>query len=75
MSSGMSNEIKLQCWVHGDSLHRIFPILIPLNATVHELKEAIIAKKPSFQMEKMEADLLQVWKVVDSIPSCISAQL
>jgi hypothetical protein len=39
----------------------VFPIPISLSDTVNELKEAIQAKKPSFN--NVDAESLRLWKV------------
>jgi hypothetical protein len=57
----MSGQIKLWCWVQGDVINNIFPIDIRLSGTVTELKEAILARKPSFK--GINADSLKPWKV------------
>ena len=45
----MLDEIKLLCWVQGDSLDHGFVIRITPSNTIADLKRAIRAEKPSFQ--------------------------
>ena len=59
--SPMSDQIKLLCWVQGDPLDHGFLVRINLSNTIADLKEAIQAKKPSFQ--KIDPASLQLWKV------------
>jgi len=57
----MSDEIKLLCWVQGDSVDRGFVVRIKPSNTISDLRKAIKAEKPSFQ--KIDADSLRLWKV------------
>ena len=59
--SPMSDEFKLLCWVQGDRLDHGFLVRINPSNTIADLKEAIQAKKPSFQ--KIDPASLQLWKV------------
>lgn len=57
----MSDKVKLLCWVQNDSFDRVFVVRIKPSNTIDDLKEAIQAKKPSFQ--QIDSDSLQLWKV------------
>ena len=57
----MPDQIKLLCWVQGHPLDHGFLVRINLSNTIADLKEAIQAKKPSFQ--KIDPASLQLWKV------------
>ena len=64
LASSMSGKIKLWCWVQGDELDRVFQVQIELSDPIYSLKEAIRAKKPSF--EPIATDGLILWKVGES---------
>lgn len=57
----MPDKVKLWCWVHGDALHRVFPVRVKLSDTIFELQEAIQERKPSFK--NIDADSLELRKV------------
>ena len=57
----MSDEIKLLCWVQGNKLDHAFLVRINPRNTIADLKEAIHAKKLSFQ--QIDSASLQLWKV------------
>ena len=44
-----SDEIKLWCWVLGDTCERVFPVIIESSAHIEDLKKAIKGKKLSFK--------------------------
>lgn len=61
LSKNMST-FRINCLAHGDTTERIFPVDIPKEMTVGDLKEKIRNKKhPRF--EKFTADELNLWKV------------
>ena len=54
--------LKLNCWVLGDEMRRVFPVEIAETESVGILKDAIKQKKPvSFQ--HVDADAIEIWKV------------
>ena len=59
--SKSTDEIKLWCWVLGDSPKRVFSVSIERSATIHDLKKAILREKPSFK--DINADCLDLFKV------------
>lgn len=52
------DEIKVWCWVLGDTPNRAFTVSIKLSAPIHDLKNA---QKPSFK--DIGPDALEVYKV------------
>ena len=42
-------EIKLWCWVLGDTSDQVFSVSLQLSATIEDLKVAIQTRKPSFK--------------------------
>jgi hypothetical protein len=57
--------LELNCFVHGDDPHHVFPIKIARTDTVGTLKEAIKDKNPE-SFHDVDARSLHLWKV--SIP-------
>jgi hypothetical protein len=57
----MSDEIKLWCWVLGDTPNRVFSVSIKRSDTIHDLKKAIQGQKPSFK--DISGDSLALFKV------------
>ena len=56
-----SDEIKLWCWVLGDTCERVFPFIIESSAHIEDLKKAIKGKKLSFK--DISADSIDLFKV------------
>ena len=56
-----SDEIRLWCWVLGDTPNQIFEVSIQRSATIYRLKIAIQGLKPSFK--DISADSLELFKV------------
>ena len=56
-----SDEIRLWCWVLGDTPNEIFEVFIKRSATINRLKMAIQGLKQSFK--DINADSLQLFKV------------
>ncbi|KAG0369009.1 hypothetical protein BGZ54_000640, partial [Gamsiella multidivaricata] len=61
----MPEHLKLFCLVSGDSVSRVFPVKVPSDDTVSDLKELIKAKKAP-ELDDIAADNLTLWHV--SIP-------
>jgi hypothetical protein len=57
--------LELNCLVHGDDPHNIFPVKIASTESVGTLKKAIKEEK-KVTLEHIDADALKLWKV--SIP-------
>ena len=56
-----STEIKLWCWVRGDSPKRVFSVSIERSAPIDDLKIAIQGRKPSFK--DIPADSINIYQV------------
>ena len=56
-----SDEIRLWCWVLGDTHKRVFPVPIKRSAPIHDLKRAIHGQKPEFK--DIPVDSLDLYKV------------
>jgi hypothetical protein len=56
-----SDEIRLWCWVLGDTHNRVFEVSITRSATIRGLKKAIQGQKPSFK--DIPANSLDLYKV------------
>ena len=57
--------LELNCFIHGDDPHHVFPVTIASTESVGALKDAIKHKK-QVALEHVDADALKLWKV--SIP-------
>ena len=56
------STFRLNCLVHGETNDRTFPVDIPTNKTIGDLKKMIkIEKSPDF--DQLTADKLDLWKV------------
>ena len=58
----MSDEIRLWCWVYRDDVNSLFPVNIPKNNTVGDLKD-IIRDKGFIRFRDVEAQMLSLYKV------------
>ncbi|KAF8327235.1 uncharacterized protein EI90DRAFT_2975252 [Cantharellus anzutake] len=56
----MSIMLNLNCWVLGDDVGRVFRVEISNAEDVHDLKEAIMEKKPA--LDHVGAAFLRLWK-------------
>ena len=57
----MSDEIKLWCWVLGDTPNQVFSVSVKRSDTIHVLKKVIQGQKPSFK--GISGDSLELCKV------------
>ncbi|KAM6497143.1 hypothetical protein JOM56_007616 [Amanita muscaria] len=55
-----SDEIRLWCWVLGDTHKRVFSVFIKRSAPIEDLKIAIQGQKPSFK--DIPADSIDLYK-------------
>ncbi len=60
-----SDNIKLWCWVLGDTIHRVFSVSIKRSATIEGLKGEIQTRKSSFKDTNPES--LDIFKVGEYI--------
>ena len=56
-----SDEIRLSCWILGDTYDRIFSVTIKRSACIYDLKKAIIGQKRSFK--GVSAGSIDLYKV------------
>ena len=59
----MSDEIRLWCWVYRDDVNSLFPVDIPKNKTVGDLKDSI-REKIFIRFRDMEARMLRLYSTI-----------
>ena len=59
----MSDEIRLWCWVYRDDVNSLFPVNIPKNNTVGDLKDSIREKR-FIRFRDVEAQMLRLYSTI-----------
>ena len=60
----MANEILLNCSILGSDVERVFPVKIPRDYTVGQLKKAIKEERAT-KLAHIDAADIDIWKVRD----------